>query len=421
MRFKRINISKNSLFIILEGIMAGIILNLYNPFIQMFAKRLGAEDIYIGLLNSIPPLVAIFVLIPCGILLDRIENKKLVTGAMILFNSVFYLAIAFVPLIPDSVKVIVYVILIGLMNWPFSLYNTSWQSFFADIFSGSEANLVYSARSKYNAFFGLLTVLVTGFILSSVPKNEEQRLIIYQVFYAVCFLFSIIQVLFLSQVKPAGYEQPVKKKEDIHRFSLNEFKEMFGNKDFIILCLCSFVFNAAWQMGWPLFFIYNVDFLYLGEFELSLISVGTGIVSFFSYPIWNWIVNKKGNSFAIVLSTIGLAITPFWYTFLIPYYFALLIQAIGGASSAGFSLTVFCNLLEILPQSKRTIYISIFNTFTNIAGFLAPLAGVWLYQQVGIFRVMLIVGIFRTAGALIFLWRWLTTKKQEKELSITAV
>ena len=51
----------------MEGIAAAIVLNLYNPYVQMFAKRLGANDIDIALMNSLPQLVAIIILIPCSI------------------------------------------------------------------------------------------------------------------------------------------------------------------------------------------------------------------------------------------------------------------------------------------------------------------------------------------------------------------
>jgi MFS family permease len=394
--------------------MAGIILNLFNPFIQMFAKRMGAQDIHIALLNSLPPLVAIFVLIPCSILLDRINNKKFVTGLMILLNSLFYVAIAFVPFIPDNIKVIVYVLLIGLMNWPGSLSVTTWQSFFAGTFTGSEADLVFSARSKYNAFFGLLTVLLTGYVLTSIPKSEEQRIILYQIFYVACFLFSILQVLFLAQVNPGSKTQEMDKSEDKPRFNLKEFKEIFSNREFVILCLCTFAFHVAWQIGWPLFFIYNVDYIKIGEFQMSIISVGSGLVSFLSYSLWNRIVKKKGNSFVIIICTFGLAVTPLCYSVLIPYYFVVLVQALGGAFSAGFSLTLFCNLLEILPENKRTIYISTFNTFINISGFLSPLAGVWMYERTGIFRAMFIIGLMRVLGGLIFLWRWIWMKNRKK-------
>jgi hypothetical protein len=66
---KRMRLFKNrnsrAMFLILEGIVYTMVLNLYNPFIQMFAKRMGAQNIHIALLNAIPPLVAVFILIPC--------------------------------------------------------------------------------------------------------------------------------------------------------------------------------------------------------------------------------------------------------------------------------------------------------------------------------------------------------------------
>lgn len=120
---------KNALFILLEGIAFTMVVYLYNPYIQLFAKRMGAGDLHIALINSLPPLVAILVLIPCGFLIERLNRKKITTMFLIFLNSLFYAAIAFVPFMPDKLKVLVYVILIGLMNMPGSLYQTTWQPF----------------------------------------------------------------------------------------------------------------------------------------------------------------------------------------------------------------------------------------------------------------------------------------------------
>lgn len=122
---------KNIRFIILEGIAAAIILNLYNPYTQMFAKRLGATDLPIAMINALPQLVAIIILIPCSLFIDNIKNKKMVTCFLIGINSVFYFIIAFIPFLPNNYRLLAYVIFISLMNWPGSLYTTTWQAFFS--------------------------------------------------------------------------------------------------------------------------------------------------------------------------------------------------------------------------------------------------------------------------------------------------
>lgn len=398
---------RNALFIILEGIAFTMVFNLYNPFVQMFAKRMGAEDIHIALINALPPLVAIFILIPCGILIERINKKKQTTIFLIFLNSLFYAAIIFVPFIPNQVKVIIYILLIGLMNMPGSLYLTTWQSFYADTFSGSQANRVYSLRSKYGAFFGLLTALLTGYILTAIPKTEEGRLVVYQFFYAACFAISLLQLYFLSRVRQQKPElDATGNGRQLLSFRLADFRNMLANRGFIAFCLCAFVFHFTWQMGWPLFFLYNADYAKLNEFQMGLVTVAAGTTSFLSYSIWNRLQEKYGNRSLIIFGALGIALNPLFFTTQVGFFTIIVVNIYSGIFAAGFTFTLFCGLLETLPENKKTVYISVFNTLTSITGFIAPLVGVWIYEQTNIYLAMLAVGLLRVAATMFYVVRW---------------
>ncbi len=427
MRFFK-NRSSGAMFLIMEGIVFTMIVNLYNPFIQMFAKRMGAGNIHIALLNAMPQLVAVFVLIPFGILIERANRKKRTVLILLLINSLFYAAIAFVPAIPHQGKVMAYVILIGLMNWPGALYLATWQSYFADNFKGSYANRIYSLRSKYGTFFGLVTVLVTGLLLTEIPGSDAERLFLYQIFYGVCFAMTLLQLFLFSRVggqqERNGQEQPVQI-DSAHQsdlaggdlqqtpaarqtriFGREDFAGMFANKPFLVFCLCGFVFHLFWQMGWPLYFIYNANYAYLNEFQLSLISIAAGLTQFLSYSSWNRLIERKGTKLAIVIGTVGLAVNPFFFTTLLSFPVILLINVFVGVSIAGFTLTLFLSLLETLPAGNKTVYISVFNTLTSITGFVAPLIGVWIYNHTNIYTAIGIIGIFRTLASLLYVVRW---------------
>ncbi len=407
----RLNYDNNALFIILEGIAYTIVLNIYSPFVLMFAKRMGANDFHIALLNSLPPLVAVFVLIPCGILIEKANRKKRAASLMILLNAIFYAVIAFVPFIPGQVKIIIYIILIGLMNWPGSLYITTWQSFFADIFSGSNANRVYSLRSKYSAFFGLLAALFGGLILTEIPGNDAERLIAYQAFYLACFVITLVQLYFLSKVRSGPSTASDGKLPAAVPFRLSSFKEIFRNKGFMVFCLCTFLFHISWQMGWPLFFLYNVDYAGLNEFQLGMISVIAGATSFLSYSLWSRFIEKKGTRLVIIIGALGLALNPFFFTSLLSFYAIILVNVLAGFSGAGFTYTLFCSLLETLPEDKKTIYISMFNTFINISGFISPFIGIWLYKLTGIYTAFFIIAVLRMMASSFYIVRWWTGRK----------
>lgn len=395
--------------LILEGIAFMTVYYLYYPFIQMFGKRMGANDLHIALLNSIPSLVAIFVLIPCGIIIERINRKKQTVMCLIFINSIFYALIAFVPFIGHRAKVILYVILIGLMNCPNSLYLVTWKSYFADNFTGAYGNSLYAARSKYSTFFGLITVLVTGFILTNIPKSDEERLVVYQIFYGICFILTLVQLLLFSQVRGHQVTESVFRADTAavlkSSFIKKEIANMLSNRLFLTFCLCGFVSHFAWQMCWPLVFYYNADHAMLNEFQLSLTSVTEGFAEFLSFSFWNRMIEKKGSNRTLVITAAALALNPLFFTALWSFPVILLINMIMGISASGFNLTIFTTLLETLPAEKKTAYISTFNTITSITGFIAPLAGAWIYSKTSIYQAFVIVSVLRMIAAILYIVR----------------
>ncbi len=411
------NKDTTAMFLIMEGTVYTTIINLTVPFTQMFAKRMGGNNLHTALLNAAPPLVAIFILIPCGMLIERINKKKQTVLYLLCIVSLFYAAIAFVPMIPHEGKVMAFVALIGLMNWPGALYLTTWQSYFADNFRGSYANRVYTARSRFSALFGLITVLVTGILLTYIPKSDGERLVLYQIFYGVCFLLTIVQIAFFSRVKSRKWHHADISKREMHdvkpsRLSLKDtFAGILKNKKYLVFCICGFVFHFSWQMAWPLFFIYNSDYMFLNEFQFGLINVASGAAQFLSLTLWNKLVENKGSSWMLIFGATGLAVLPLFYTTLLSFTVLIIMNIATGVFLAGFNLTLFLSLLDTLPKEKKTVYISVFNTITSITGFLAPLTGLWLFNRTNIFLAMAISGAFRLFGSLLYFLRWRKIKK----------
>ncbi len=404
------NDDRGAMLITFESIVFMVVYYLYYPFIQMFGKRMGAGDGYVALLNAAPSFVAVFVLIPFSVLIDRINRKKKTIMVLIFFNSLFYAAIALIPFIPHQAKVLAYVVLIGLMNCPGSLYLAVWKSFFADNFTGLYGNSVYTRGKRYSTFFGLITVTVTGLMITVIPKSDEERLFLYQVFYVLCFLLTLVQMYLFSRI-PEQERQEKIDEEPTRPYATKklaiipdkeEIAGIISNKPFITFCLCGLAFHIAWQYGFTLTFIYNADYARLNEFQFSLMSVALGLSQSLSYSFWNKLIERKGNYFTLVASAVLVALNPFAMITLWNFPVLILVNIFMGVTSSGYNLSLFTTLLEMLPAEKKTIYISVFSTITSFTGFLAPIIGVWVYSSTNIYIAIGIGGVFRVAAAIFY-------------------
>ncbi|MDP4092360.1 MAG: MFS transporter [Bacillota bacterium] len=394
------SVDKNSLFFIYEGIAITIIINIANPFFTMFGKRMGAGDYQIGLISSIPALMGILAVIPGAMLVGRFRDKKKVVAVLALCTGILYPIAAFTPFTGTS-RVFWYIIAIAILNWPYSVYIICWQSFFSDVFDGSLRNRVYAARSKLGNLFGMISLLCTGLILAYIPHTDGQRVTLYQIFFFIAFVFALIQIWFLSRV--TGYEITEKPTTSHNlKILIQTVKKAAADKPFKSFILTAFLFHITWQMTWPLFFIFQVNFLHANEAWLSFLNVGTGLAGVVTYTLWSRMVDRKGAGWVIIIGGFGLALNPLLLVISKSLFEALLFTILVGFLFSAFQLALFENLMNTVPQENKTLNIAIYTTFINISNFASPLVGVWIYKHTSIYFTMYMDSFLRLAATALF-------------------
>jgi len=189
-RAKMDRVSHNTRINNLTGITAIVAANLATPFLNNFAKRMGASPFHIGLLSSLPAAVSILALIPGALLVSKFEHKKVIVGVLMAMHRFFYLCFALVPFAEPKYRVPLIVFLVAVMNLPGSVFNSSWQAFVAEIFPESHRGSAIAQRNKYSTLFGLITTLAAGQLLTFLPKGPSETIKLYQVFFFIAFLIS---------------------------------------------------------------------------------------------------------------------------------------------------------------------------------------------------------------------------------------
>ncbi|HEY5583567.1 MAG TPA: MFS transporter [Ruminiclostridium sp.] len=413
--FSRLNsldtTSKNAMFFTFEGAVGAIILNLANPFFLMFARRMGADDYQIGLITSLPALVGILALIPGSILIDKSENKKKIVSFLILFFGIMYPLAALTPFM-GNYKVSIFITVLALMNWPFSVFNISWQSFFSDVMS-SRFNSAFAKRTRAATIVGTLTSLVAGLLLSYIPKNNSERIMMYQLFFFLSFILAIVQSWLLRRVSAP----PILKDEKDKTSNLILIKECLNNlvvyKEFRIFVILAFIFHVSWQMGWPLFFIYQVDVVGINEAWLSYVNVAVGFAGIITYPFWGRAIEKKGSRLILIIGAFGLSLNAISIIFVTTKYMLLIQSTLTGLFFSAFILAIFGNLVEVLPQKNKTINIAMYTTLINISQLVSPLVGVWLYKQTSIRFALGFSGVLRFLATMLFVIKYIRSRKKD--------
>lgn len=401
------NLSVNNI----NGILQALSINLVIPFASLYTKRLNGTDNDIALLNSYPAIFSILAVFIGSYLFRKFKNKKRVTALFYGFGRSFFLLFVLIPFLPVWLQPGLFVLLYGAMNFPNSIATMGWQSYMADIFSETWRGRAFSKRSTISTISALIVTLITGQLLFYIPKSDNERIRFYQLFFVVAFIIAIFEVYSLTKYK---LDKNNKQVETITEFKnssiLSSFKNIIkittSNRKFLDYCICAVIFHFAWQMGWPLFFSYEVDVLHSNESWTSLITTVSCIAQAITFPLWQKLSEKKGNEFSIFLAIFIMGITPFMYMLSTNIIHVVIFNLVTGSAIAGTTLLLLNNLYESAPNENRTLYIGIYTVLTNITLMIAPILGMNLKHVTNIYIALFVVGTLRLLSSAAFYIRY---------------
>lgn len=388
----------NLRYFIIYGMIYEISLRLYNPYQVKFLERIGGDEFHISLFNSMPGLIMVFTVLPVLLWLRHLDAKKMTSWATLL-QRVFVLSYALVPFVPLEIQPWVFIGITALLSIPMALYTNSFQSLTGDLFTPENRAQAIGAKSKFSVPVIMAIVFITGQILTRLPSNENERIILYQIFFVVAFMMTFAELGILKKLKPinVSHQKPAPVK--------HVFREIFSNKPYLIFAGCSLLFHFGWQMGWPLFSIYTIKTLGADEGWLSIINLASMTTMFIGHHYWHRLIDRFGNPTIIAVCTVGMSITPLLYIASGDLYMLTVMAAFTGIFTSGTITVLLSSALEVIPLENRMIYMGVYTTFTNITLAIAPIIGHYFLSSRSIQMALLMTTLFRLIGGIAFIIR----------------
>ncbi|CAG9606470.1 MFS transporter [Pseudoneobacillus rhizosphaerae] len=401
------SVKQNEKFSILNGVASTIVASTSNNYFSLFAiSVLGATNYQVGLISSLPQFIGMFAMIIGSFILSRLEEKKKFTAISILFTRLFVFSMVFIMFVPPEYRSWVFVLLIGLMNFPGSFMLLSWQSLIGDLIPDQRRNSFFSERNRILTIVGMITTFLMGIILQQFDKANPLP---YQILFFIAFVFGIVEVYYLFKHVEHKKEKPVK---PIKQKRLTLKWDVFKDKRFVIFLICSLYFNFTWQMAWSLFNIYQIKYAYANGLWISLFTVANQISQVISYKWWGRMADKHGNAKMLIFVSLGMASAPLLTVLSTNLYYLIVVNVFTGLFVAGTVLILFNQLLEVTKEENRSSYIANYNILLAIIGFIAPQFGVFLLEISNINIAMTTSTIFRASSAFVFIWLYISLKKK---------
>ncbi|MBV7504538.1 MFS transporter [Bacillus sp. sid0103] len=389
---------------IYHGMVSTIAVNLASNFFPIFAiSILGASNYQVGLINSLPPLIALLMTIPAAIMLNRIEKQKETVAMSVLWARVLFLPLVGVLFVNSSFQAWAFLIIVALMNVPGTISNIGWQTLISGMIKEERRGEFFSDRNRLLTIVGMITTLIIGIIM----KNQTDNSVAYQILFVLAFLFGLLEVFFLMRHKETA-QPKADKQEKKSSMDWTIFKDN-GYKWFLVTALC---FNFSWQMAWGLFNIYHVKYAHATILWISIFSVANQLAQIFTFPLWKRWAERKSNTLMLVWVAVGMAAAPFMTVLSTNLVYLTIVQTTSGIFVSGTMLLLFNLLLEKSPKEKRTYCITTYNVLLSFIAFLSPQIGIWLLEVTGIHKSMDIVSILRFLSAVVFFLMYVNSMKK---------
>lgn len=395
---------RNAWYLVLE-IFWATFLGAAATFNTAFAIRLGATDTQIGLLTSLPALIAIVVLIPAGRFLNSRRNTRpWLLGSLALYRSGF-LVVALIPWlnflgISQGALLVFWLVFLSI---PVHFFNVGFIPMLTEVIPPANRVNVFTWRNViYNAASSVCVYLFGQWLTRvAFPVN-------YQVMYVVSYFIALLSLFFLLKiqvpVKPMAIEVQNRKKS--LRESIKEIRQDLAvYSDFAAMVRNTLLHSVGLWMATPLYMLYYVRILDASDSWIGTQGAVASLATIAGFLLWRKWMQRLGESKTLRITIILAGLYPLLVGLTESLTLILVWVALSGLLAGGISLSHLNTLLRVTPAKDRTGYTAIYMTTMNIGLFISPMIGVALADRFGFGPVLIACGIVTILGSASF-WVW---------------
>ena len=398
-------------------------------FLAIYATRLGAANVQIGLLTAAPALVNLLITLPAGQWVAARQLAPVVFWTSIGQRLIYPLLVLVTLLLAPPAQVQVILAMVVLASIPGTALAIAFNALFAEAVPEARRGDVVGKRNALLALTMLVSLLISGQILRLLPPEQG-----YAIVFAIGALGAAFSSYHLVRIRlalplvhrpykgtPMGDAErsgrvvlspdaplvrpfaarmltrlPTKHRM---RVMLRPLRTPFGPFVFSL-----FAFHFAQYFPIALFTLFWVRVAKLGDAQISFVNATFYTVMLVASLRLGPLTAKYGNRRLIVVGAFLLASYPL-FTALSRNITLLMVAAIvGGAVWAVLGGALSNRLLERVPADDRPTHLALYNMALNAAMLIGALVGTTIADAIGL-REALFVAVALRVGAAALLWR----------------
>ncbi len=375
-------------------------------FLVGYALRLGADNIMIGLLTTVPLSAVIFQLV-AAFMVEKGWSRKKITFISQTLNVLCWFSIALTPWIfpgaSQSFRLMFLIVAIGIITAVGHLANNARGSWIGDLIPAAERGTFFGRMMMFGGIIGTVFALAEGLFLDTVKRAGIAS-------FSWLFLFGIAfglvnAVLFLPQA-----DIPIEKQEEGTGFMLM-FREAMHNKALLIVSAFAVVFSLQAIAGpfYPTYMLRDLKMPFIG---VGIVNACVSLVMLASSPFWGRMIDRFGCRPILVVCSFMMAPSCLTWLFVNSaatcYAIIIPINLFQGFWVAGIAVGLSTLIYKVTPVKGRSVQLAIHSVIVILLAAPMPTLGGYLPEllsNVGFttdLRItFVLVGIFQLASAFV--------------------
>ncbi|RPI95017.1 MAG: MFS transporter [Chloroflexi bacterium] len=380
-------------------------------FLTIYATRIGATGLQIGLLGAMTAAVNLLLAIPAGRWLET-QN----TGRAIFWTAVLY-RIGFIPFIflpqffSEQGQILAILVITFLMAIPLTPVGVGINALIAEAVPIEYRAHVAGMRNIMLAITFMLSSLLSGTILDTVTFPDG-----YQIVFAIGALGAAMSTFHLYFVRPAQADSlmppaPSRPQADPGKRALSS-RNLFSSlrmdiwkTPFRSVLLALFAFHFTQYLAVPIFPIFNVRVLQLND---DNIGIGTALF-YLTVLLGSTQIRKLASAFGnkrlTGWSVAGLGIYPLLLAISSSAAHFYGVSLLGGLVFAVVSGSYANYMLEYIPAHDRPSHLAWYTIILNASILIGSLSGPVMADLMGLAGALILIGVLRFLAG-IFILKW---------------
>ncbi|KAF0191963.1 MAG: hypothetical protein FD165_1297 [Gammaproteobacteria bacterium] len=362
-------VSRSLRYSVRDGVAYSVMAGAGETYFAAFALFLKATTAQVGLLSTLPPMIASLAQLLSAWLGQIVKRRRLIILAGTSLQAVSWIPLLLLPVIYPEHGVTLLIVCVTVYYALGNLVSPQWGSLMGDLVHAQQRGRYFARRNRLMSVTNFAALVGAGIILHYF-ESWDGTVFGYAVIFVVAVVARLVSVYFLSRmVDPPGHiaaiELPTGK----------DWWRRVRRSNFLRFVVFFALMNLAVGIASPYFAVYMLRDLHLSYMDFMAITATSVLAQFLTLNSWGRISDAFGNRLILRLTGCVVPLLPVAWVVSENFWYLIGVQIIAGFFWAGFSLSAGNFLYDLVPAAKRVTYLAIHNVLAAAGVFIGATLG----------------------------------------------